>query len=73
MRIEDKALSASVSFGEDRGGTTTSDSTHASDGNDNKEAHSNPLLGTGGGVALATLGVGALLIAGGLLARRATR
>ena len=73
MRIEDKTLSASVSFGEDQGGTTTPDSTHASDDSDHEETPRNPLLDAGGGVALATLGVGALLIAGGLLARRATR
>jgi hypothetical protein len=69
VQVEDKTLSASVSFEGDREGYTTADP-----GNDDSGDIIESLLpGTGGGVVLAALGMAALLIVGGLLARRVTR
>jgi len=74
VRVEDKTLSASVSFEGDREGSTTPDSTNGDSGNDDSGSIiKGLLLGTGGGVVLAAIGIAALLIAGGFLARRASR
>ena len=87
VRIEDKTLSASVSFEGDRGGNTTAD--YSSDGSSgggssNGSGSDDGLLGsvasgirgllpgTGGGAVLALIGAGILLI-GGLLVRRLFR
>jgi len=82
VRIEDKTLSASVSFEEDRGGNTTAD--YSGDGSSDGGGSDNGFLGsaasgirgllpgTGGGAILALIGAG-ILLAGGLLIRRLFR
>jgi len=87
VRIEDKTLSASVSFEEDRGGNTTADySSDGSSGGDSSDGDGSGggllgsaasgirglLPGTGGGAILALIGAG-ILLAGGLLIRRLFR
>jgi hypothetical protein len=86
VRIENKSLSASVSFEEDREGATTADSGDGSSGSDSSDgggsgdsllgsaasAITGLLPGTGGAVALALIGAGVLLTSG-LLIRRLFR
>lgn len=84
VRIEDRTLSASVSFEGDRGGTTTPNSGDDSSGSGSSGGSDGGLLGgvasgirgflsgTGGGAVLALLGAG-ILLTGGLLVRRLFR
>jgi hypothetical protein len=86
VRIKDKTLSASVSFEEDREGTTTADSGDGSSGSGSSDgggsgdgllgraasAIRDLLPGTGGAVALALIGAG-IQLASGLLIRRLFR
>jgi hypothetical protein len=86
VRIEDKTLSASVSFEEDREGTTTADSGDGSSGSGSSDGGGSGdgllasaasgirslLPGTGGAAALALIGAG-ILLASGLLIRRLFR
>lgn len=87
VRIEDKTLSASVSFEGDRGGNTTADySGDGSSGGGSSDGSGSDdgllgsaaggirglLPGTGGGVVLALIGAG-ILLTGGLLIRRLFR
>jgi hypothetical protein len=70
VQVEDKTLSASISFGGNQGGSTTPDDDSSSGGGNAGGTRS--LLPGASGVVL-TLGVGALLVAGGFLIRRITR
>jgi len=82
VRIEDKTLSANVSFEGNRGGTTTAD--YSGSGSSDGGGSDNGFLGsaasgirgllpsTGGGAILALIGAG-ILLAGGLLIRRLFR
>lgn len=97
---DDETFSASVSFKDNKGGTTKPDPGNGGSNNggsggggsggggsgsgSNNGGFGGPFLGsaggirgflpnTGGGMALTTLGVGAMLIGGGLLVRRLTR
>jgi hypothetical protein len=86
VRVEDKTLSANVSFEEDRGDNTTPDSDDGSSGGDSSDGVGSGdgllgsaissvrgvLTGTGGGAILALIGAG-ILLAGGLLVRRLFR
>ena len=77
VRVEDKTLSASVSFEEDRGGNTTPDSGDGSGSDDGLLGSAASgirglLPGTGGAAILALIGAG-ILLAGGLLIRRLFR
>jgi hypothetical protein len=72
VRAEDKTLSASISFGGNQGGSTTPDSDYdSSSGGDNADGTRSLLPGASGVVL--TLGVVALLVAGGFLIRRLAR
>jgi hypothetical protein len=70
VQAEDKTLSASIPFGGNQGGSTTPDD-DSSSGGDNAGGTRSLLPGASGVVL--TLGVGALLVAGGFLIRRITR
>ena len=86
VRIEDKTLSANVSFEGDRRDNTTPDSDDGSSGGDSSDGGDSGdglldsavsgirglLPGTGGGAILALIGAG-ILLAGGLLVRRLFR
>ncbi len=86
VRVEDKTLSANVSFEEDREGTTTADSGDDSSGGGSSDGGGSGggllgsvasgirglLPGTGGGAILALIGAGILLVSG-LLIRRLFR
>jgi len=72
VRAEDKTLSASISFGGNLGGSTASDSDDDSSSGGGNAGGTRSLLPGASGVVL-TLGVGALLVAGGFLIRSVTR
>ena len=84
VRTEDRTLSASISFEEDQGDTTTPDSSDDSSGSGSSDGSDDGLLGgvasrmrgflpiAGGGAVLALLGAG-ILLTGGLLVRRLFR
>jgi hypothetical protein len=72
VQVEDRTLAASVSFGGEQGGSTTPESDNDSSGGGGYAGGTRSLLPGTSGVVL-TLGVGALLVAGGFLIRRITR
>lgn len=72
VQVGDRTLSASVSFGGEQGGSTAPDSNDDSSGGGGYASGTRSLLPGTSGVVL-TLGVGALLVAGGVLIHRITR